>query len=212
MERIREMPWLAGTIRAIRRILAWEMSFLLGEQVWDFASPLADDGLIAAFDKQFQRLSEGSGRIVWGARWRSQRICLHAPDSIDLFQGGWPLLRRYVGAMYFRGRLEDKPEGKVLTGRFRHPAISRAFYLAFINGIMAWLVIAAATTAFSAFTCVLNGGEACKYALSGSIVLALGAPLSMLLLGVLRLICRLNGLHRKKSYELLAGIAEDAAN
>ena len=201
----------AKPIDTIRRTLAWEMSFLLGERVWDFVSPLTADGLIAAFDKRFQRLSEGSGRIVWGQRLRSQRICLHAPGIFDIFQGGWPLLRRYVGAMYFQGRLEDRPEEKVLTGRFRHPAISRAFCLVYINGVMAWLGIAAATTAFSASTCVLDDGEACKYALSGAIVLALGALLSILLLGVLRLICRLSGLHREKTHSLLAGIAKDAA-
>lgn len=114
--------------------------------------------------------------------------------------------------MHFEGRLEDGQGGKILTGRFQHPKISRAFYLVFINCVLAWLVIAALSTAFNAFTCVLSGGDACEYAVNGSMVLALGAPLSILMLSVLRLMCRLSGLHRKKTHSLLTGIAKDVAN
>lgn len=212
MAQARGIPWLARAIYAIQRILAWERSFLLGERVWDFGPALTLKGLTAAIDKRFQRSSEGGGKIVWGPRWRSPRLCLQAPDRIDVSQGAWSPLRSYVGWMYFEGRLEDGYGGKTLTGQFRHPKISRAFNLAFIKGVMAWLLIAAVSTAFNAFSCVLSGGEACKYALNGMTILALGAPLSILMLGVLRLMYRLSGLHREKTHSLLAGIAKDAAN
>lgn len=71
MARVGGMPWLAGAIYAVRSILAWEISFLLGERVWDFTPPLTMKGLVAAIDKRFQRSSEGGGKIVWGPRWRS---------------------------------------------------------------------------------------------------------------------------------------------
>lgn len=212
MARFGGMPWLAKANYAVRRVLAWEISFLLGERLWDFGLAPTMKGLIAAIDKRFQRSSEGGGKIVWGPRWRSPRICIQAPNRIDLSQGAWSPLRSYVGWMHFEGRLEDGQGGKILTGRFRHPAISRAFYLVFINGVLAWLVIAALSTAFNAFTCVLNGGDECEYAVNGSMVLALGAPLSILMLGVLHLMCRLSGLHREKTHSLFAGIAKDIAN
>ena len=114
--------------------------------------------------------------------------------------------------MHFEGRLEYGQGGNIFVGRFQHPKISRASYLVFINGVLAWLVIAALSTAFNAFTCVLSGGDVCEYAVNGLMVLALGAPQSILMLGVLHLMCRLSGLHREKTHSLLAGIAKDAAN
>jgi hypothetical protein len=212
MTRAKEKGWLARGADTIQRLLHWEMSFFLGEQVWDFEPTLTPDGLIATLDNRFPRLVNRNGRAVWGHRLQGMRICLQGPNKIDIFQNGYPFIRRYLGAMYFQGRLEERAGGMFLAGRFRHAGLFRMLLLIGIHGFAAWLAIVAGITVANAVRCAANINNGCEYAVNGSMLLGFGALFSVFFLGSMRLFCWLSGWHRKKTFLMLTEIAKDAAN
>ncbi len=199
---------MRGLLHGLRRFLAWQARVFLREEEWVFDAFLDLADLIDAIDDRLNRKPAPKGVVVWVSPWRTFSVYVMVSNRIEIFGGGWWLIPRLFGGMYFSGVLADG----TLKGRLRQSAFPRAFLLLFVNLILVFLLIDLSVVVYQTGGCLMVDGDYCGYSRNAAGVLVGGLFFAVIGYIIVRLFAWVLGGGRREIHTFLADITMTGAS